>query len=42
MWDFWEQKYGFDPANSSDGSKDANGDGYTNIEEFLNSRNPLQ
>ena len=42
MWDFWEQKYGFDPANPSDGSKDANGDGYTNIEEFLNSRNPLQ
>lgn len=42
MWDLWEQKYGFDPANSSDGSKDANGDGYTNIEEFLNSRNPLQ
>ena len=42
MSDPWEQKWGFEPADSSDGSKDADGDGYTNIEEFLNSTNPLQ
>ena len=41
MPDVWEQKYGFDPANSLDGSKDADGDGYTNIEEFLNGTDPL-
>jgi pectate lyase len=42
MSDAWEQKYGFDPADPLDGSKDANGDGYTNIEEFLNGTDPLQ
>jgi pectate lyase len=42
MPDPWEQKYGFNPADPSDNSKDADGDGYTNIEEFLNGTNPLQ
>jgi pectate lyase len=42
MPDEWEQKFGFDPADPLDGPKDANEDGYTNIEEFLNGRNPLQ
>jgi len=42
MPDLWEQKYGFDPADLLDASKDADGDGYTNIEEFLNGMNPLQ
>ena len=42
MPDPWEQKYGFNPADPSDDSKDADGDGYTNIEEFLNGTNPLQ
>lgn len=40
--DTWEQQYGFDPKDPSDASKDANGNGYTNIEEFLNGMNPLQ
>ncbi len=41
MSDAWEQVYGFDPADPSDGPTDADGDGYTNIEEFLNGTNPL-
>jgi hypothetical protein len=41
MPDLWEQKYGFNPADPSDNSMDADGDGYTNIEEFLNGTNPL-
>ena len=32
----------FNPTDLSDGSTDADGDGYTNIEEFLNGTNPLQ
>ncbi|HMB23183.1 MAG: pectate lyase family protein [Chloroflexota bacterium] len=42
MPDSWEQKYGFNVNDASDASKDANRDGYTNIEEFLNGTNPLQ
>ncbi len=42
MPDAWEQQYGFDPHNASDGPADADGDGYTNVEEFLNGSNPLQ
>jgi pectate lyase len=40
MPDTWETRYGFDPNNPSDASDDADGDGYTNIEEYLNSSNP--
>jgi len=36
MPDDWEQRHGFDPQNSADGSSDKDGDGYTNVEEFLN------
>jgi len=42
MSNSWEQKYGFNPADPSDGPKDADGDGYTNFEEFLNGTNPFQ
>ena len=42
MPDTWEQKYGFNPNDPSDASNDTNGNGYTNIEEFLNGTNPLQ
>jgi pectate lyase len=42
MSDSWEQKYDFNPVDPLDGSKDADGDGYTNFEEFLNGTNPLQ
>ncbi len=40
MPDQWEKLYGFNPANAADGTLDADGDGYTNLEEFLNSTNP--
>jgi hypothetical protein len=40
MPDEWETHYQFDPDDPSDGSEDADGDGYTNIEEYLNSTNP--
>lgn len=40
MPDAWEVRHGFDPDDPSDGSKDADGDGYTNVEEFLNGTHP--
>jgi hypothetical protein len=39
MPDDWEKAhagYGFDPADPSDAMGDCNGDGYTNIEKYLN------
>jgi hypothetical protein len=36
MPDAWEKERGLDPSNGSDGSKDRDGDGYTNVEEYLN------
>ena len=42
MPDVWELKNGLNPNDPSDGSKDMNGDGYTNLEEFLNGTNPTQ
>jgi hypothetical protein len=41
MPDAWEKAFGFDPADPSDGSRDADGDGYTNLEEYLNGTRPL-
>jgi len=40
MPDAWEAHYGFDPYNPTDASGDTDGDGYTNIEEYLNGTNP--
>ena len=40
MPDAWEETYGFDPSDASDNSLDKDADGYTNIEEFLNSTDP--
>jgi len=40
MPDAWETQRGLDPKGPSDGSKDADGDGYTNLEEYLNETNP--
>ena len=37
MPDAWEMKQGLNPDNSADASLDRDRDGYTNIEEFLNS-----
>jgi pectate lyase len=36
MPDEWERKHGLNPNDAADAAKDADGDGYTNIEEFLN------
>ncbi len=33
----WEEKNGLDPNDLSDGAKDTDGDGYTNLEEYLHS-----
>ena len=37
MPDTWETKNGLNPKDASDASQDKNKDGYTNIEEYLNS-----
>jgi hypothetical protein len=37
MPDDWENKNGLNPKDASDASKDKNNDGYTNIEDYLNS-----
>lgn len=36
MPDAWEKARGLNPSDPSDGSTDKNGDGYTNLEDFLN------
>ncbi len=38
MPDQWEADNGLDPANPADRNGDANNDGYTNLEEYLNQR----
>lgn len=37
MPDSWERRHGFNPRDPSDGANDRNGDGYTNLEEYVNS-----
>lgn len=41
MPDDWETKHGLDLKDPADAIKDLNGDGYTNIEEYLNGTDPL-
>ena len=36
MPDAWEKAHGLDPSDPADGPRDCNGDGYTNLEEYLN------
>jgi hypothetical protein len=36
MPDAWETQNGLDPADPADGAADADGDGYTNLEAWLN------
>lgn len=36
MPDYWERHHGFDPNDPKDGARDRDGDGYTNLEEYLN------
>ena len=40
MPDDWEERFGFEPRDASDGPKDLDGDGYTNVEEYLNRTDP--
>lgn len=40
MPDVWEKKYGLNPNDPSDASLDCNGDGYTNIEKYINGLDP--
>ena len=35
--DDWEKAHGLNPNDASDANKDINGDGYTNLEKYLNS-----
>ena len=40
MPDEWERTHELDPSNHDDHRLDADGDGYTNIEEWLNGTLP--
>jgi pectate lyase len=40
MPDEWELAFGLDPLNTADGNGDLDGDGYTNVEEYLHSLLP--
>jgi hypothetical protein len=40
MADAWEREHGLTSQDASDGNGDKDGDGYTNLEEFLNGTNP--
>ena len=40
MEDSWELKYGFSPSDRSDAIQDADGDGLTNLQEYLAGTNP--
>lgn len=42
MPDAWEKKYGLNPNDPSDANGDMNGDGYTNIETYINGINPTK
>ena len=42
MPDEWERRHDLNPVDVSDGAVDADEDGYTNVEEFLNGTNPRE
>ena len=42
MPDQWEIEVGLNPSDPSDANDDCNGDGYTNIEKYINGINPSQ
>jgi hypothetical protein len=37
MPDAWEKQHGLNPTDATDSNKDLTGDGYTNLEKYLNS-----
>jgi hypothetical protein len=42
MPDAWEIKYGLNPNDPSDAAADCNGDGYANIEKYINGIDPAK
>lgn len=40
--DEWEKKYGLNPKDAEDANGDMNGDGYTNIEKYINGIDPTK
>ena len=40
MPDDWEKRNGLNAGDPADGNADADGDGYTNLEEYLNGTEP--
>ncbi len=38
--DLWERNHGLNPTDASDATGDLNGDGYLNVEDFINSLDP--
>jgi pectate lyase len=42
MPDNWETKYGLNPHQATDNPSDKDGDGYTNVEEYLNGTDPTE
>jgi len=42
MPDTWETRYGLNPYDQADANGDISGDGYTNIEKFINGIDPEQ
>jgi len=42
MPDKWEEKYGLNTKDASDAKKDLSGDGYTNIEKYINGIDPTK
>jgi len=42
MPDEWEKRHDLNPGDASDNSLDPDGDGYTNVEEFLNGTRPRE
>jgi hypothetical protein len=40
MPDAWEREHGLNPTDPADNNLDANSDGYTDIEEYLNATVP--
>ncbi|MBI1785672.1 chitobiase/beta-hexosaminidase C-terminal domain-containing protein [Candidatus Sumerlaeota bacterium] len=42
MSDEWEKQYNLNPADASDNARDADNDGFTNIEEYINGTDPLE